>query len=854
MKRIATCCLLIVFFATSAFAQKSKLERANKEFERYNYAVAIQMYKEILDKTDVSEAKINLAESYRKIDNMAEAEYWYGQIVHLPEAKPIYSLYYGQALQANGKCDLAKEWFKKYNETEDGSIRSANLITTCDKEVVEQLLISRKNFYEIQHLKQINTKFDDFGPAFYKNGFVFSSERDDKGPVTRIHDWTGFPFLELYYTDVDTINAETLEFKYDDKPSKYDKKLNTKYHDGPIAFSPDQGKVYFTRNNIDARNRVGKDAEGTVRLKIFAADGQDGDWSNLEGMPFNSDEYSVAHPSISADGKVMYFTSDMPGGFGGMDLYTTNFEGGTWSPPKNMGPRINTEGNEVFPGLHPKSGRLYFSSDGHAGLGMYDIFFMDNNDGVWGAVQNIGFPINSNADDHGLILNDEENFGYFVSNRDGGVGRDDIYSFKYTVAKVEVLVYDENTGDPIEEAEVLNDCSGLTLKTGANGKVMFEMPLNQCCTFLASKSLYEDNKRDTCTNNMLSGTDLLLRIPLSQPLDFAIEGVVYDEQTGDPIPDAKVTLIPDCGGTPIPVVTNDKGEYSYILDKNCCYDLKAEKPTYLTQTTDKPYCTKGLRASKTFEHNFYMNKYLIEPQPPIEPQPAVVYNPTTGEPYTPYGYTTPEGEYIPVEPQSPNGYYTETGSWVETPPGGTYPGETYPGGTYTETGTYTGGTYVGTSGPCPVTFVLEHIYYDFDKAYIRSDAEEPLAELLKILADNPEVIVEIGSHTDARGSNRYNERLSERRAKSVVKYLRNKGIASNRLENVGYGETQPTNECVDEIPCDEEKHQRNRRTEFRVVGLLDGTRYNCDTNSQIDERSTAPIILKKIDRCENCPF
>lgn len=153
-----------------------------------------------------------------------------------------------------------------------------------------------------------------------------------------------------------------------------------------------------------------------------------------------------------------------------------------------------------------------------------------------------------------------------------------------------------------------------------------------------------------------------------------------------------------------------------------------------------------------------------------------------------------------------------------------------------------------------MTFVLEHIYYDFDKAYIRSDAEEPLAELLKILADNPEVIVEIGSHTDARGSNRYNEKLSQRRAKSVVQYLKNKGIASNRLEYVGYGETQPTNECVDEIPCDEEKHQRNRRTEFRVVGLLDGTRYNCDTDTRIDEYSTAPIVLKKIDRCENCPF
>jgi outer membrane protein OmpA-like peptidoglycan-associated protein len=192
------------------------------------------------------------------------------------------------------------------------------------------------------------------------------------------------------------------------------------------------------------------------------------------------------------------------------------------------------------------------------------------------------------------------------------------------------------------------------------------------------------------------------------------------------------------------------------------------------------------------------------------------------------------------------GYYTSTGEFIEKP---------LPEG---KTGYYTStGEFVATS-PCggvPVHFVLEHIYYDFDKAYIREDAHEPLAELIKILNDNPNLVVEIGSHTDARGTNRYNKQLSERRAKSVVKYLIAQGVPANRLEHIGYGETQPTNECVDEIPCDEEKHQRNRRTEFRVVGTVDGTRYDCeDENMTIDKRSTEPIILKKVDRCENCPF
>lgn len=843
MKKTATYCFVFILFslafATSASAQKAKLERANKEFERYNYAVAIELYQDILEKNDISEAKINLAESYRKVDNMGEAEYWYGQIVHLPEAKPIYSLYYAKALQANGKCDLAKEWFTKYNEAAGGTIRSGNLITTCDKEVVEGLLRDRKDFYEVQHLKQINTKYDDFGPVFYGKGLVFSSERDNSGPATRIHDWTGFPFLELYYSDVDTINAENLEFKYDEKPSKYDNKLNTKYHDGPIAFSPDENKVYFTRNNLDVKNRIGKDSEGTIRLKIFSAENKDGKWTDLEGMPFNSDEYSVAHPTISEDGKTMYFTSDMPGGFGGMDLYYSVFDDGQWSPPRNMGPRINTEGHEVFPVMHPKTGRLYFSSDGHAGLGMLDIFFVDNNDGVWGQINNIGFPINSISDDHGLILNDEENFGYFVSNRDGGVGRDDIYSFRYNVAKIEILVYDENTGEPIEDAEVLNDCSNMTLKTDEDGKVMFEMPLNTCCTFLASKETYDDNKRDTCTTNMKPGTELLVRIPLSRPLDFEIEGIVYDKETGEVLPDAKVTLTPDCGSEPIIVSTDDKGYYHFILDKKCCYELKAEKPTYLGESTEKPYCTKGLNESKKFVHNFYLNKYLTEGEL-TETKEIPTNNGSNG-------YTGENGEWVTSTPPSgsESGYFNKEGEWVEkeTPPGEGY---------FTNEG-----EWVSTSGtgPCPVTFVLKHIYYDFDKAYIRSDAEAPLAELIKILNDNPDLVVEIGSHTDARGTTRYNEKLSQRRAKSVVKYLIASGIPSNRLEYEGYGENQPTNECVDEIPCDEEKHQRNRRTEFRVVGLIDGTRYNCDYESMdVDERSTEPIELDRIDRCRNCPF
>lgn len=809
MKKFTITILLFTFFAGAVFAQKGKLQRANREFEQFNYSDAIQLYLEVLDKADIAEAKIKLAESYRKVDNMAEAEYWYGQIVHLPEAKPIYSLYYGKALQSNGKCDLAKEWFEKYSREEPDDLRGQLLASTCDRDEMEKLLKARKDFYEVKKLP-FNTKFDDFGPSYYKKGLVFASERGNTGPVKRIHEWTGYPFLDLYFTDIDTVDAEALEFKYDEKPEKYSSKLNTKYHDGPVCFSADGQKIFFTRNNIDQRNRVGKDDEGVIRLKIFTAEMQGEKWAELEGLPFNSDEYSVAHPSLAQDGKTLYFASDMPGGFGGMDLYYTVLEDGSWSPPRNLGPRINTEGHEVFPYMH-SSNRMYFSSDGHVGLGLLDVYYVDYNEGVPGPVMNVGFPLNTVSDDFGLILNEEENFGYFSSNREGGVGRDDIYSFKYSVVKVEVLVYDANTEEPIEAATVMNDCSGLDLMTGANGRVTIELPLNKCCTFTGSKETYEDNALESCTQDYKPGAKLFVKIPLSRPLDFAIEGVVYNEVSGEPMPDAKVELIPDCGGDVQTFVTDDDGRYNFVLDEDCCYTLKASKTGFLAVSTEKPYCTKGLKESKNFKHDFYLNPIFAN-------NPEITDN--TGNPGNPGN-----PNYNPNNPNSTN------------------------------SGTVDGGTIVNPCDAIPRSFILEHIYYDFDKSYIRSDAEEPLAELIKILEDNPTLVVEIGSHTDARASNRYNERLSARRAKSVVRYLRKKGIGTNRLEAKGYGETTPTNECVNEIPCTEEQHQRNRRTEFRVIGLVDGTRFNCDNSSvNVDEYSKAPIVLKRIDRCENCPF
>ena len=839
-KNVIISILLVALGFSSVFGQQAKLERADNEFKRYNYETAIPLYLEVLDKADIPEAKAKLAESYRRTDNWQEAEYWYGQIVNLPDAKSIYYLYYGMALQANNKCDLAKEFFKEYNRLEPDQQRGALLAQACTKDELEVILNKCNSCYDIQAVP-INTKFDDFGPVIYQEGLIFTSERDENGIVDRIHEWTGYPFLELFYTSIDTLDAENYEFTYEKDPKEYSGKLNTKFHDGPISFSADEQTVYITRNNLYDRTQ-GRDDEGVTRLKIFYGTKTGDKWKDLAELPFNSDEYSVAHPSPSDDGKTLYFSSDMPGGFGGMDLYSTTFEDGTWGPPVNLGPIINTEGHEVFPYYQSTTGKLYFSSDGQIGLGSLDIYTTTSVDNSWSPPSNLGAPLNTKYDDHSIILNEDETFGYFSSNRPGGKGRDDIYSFRKKVVNVEILVFDQATNNPISGAAVFNDCSKETLKTGNNGRITIEMPLEECCKFFASKEEYQDNDLEGCTAGYEPGAKLFVKIPLSKPYEFNMTGVITDKITKQPIGGAKIILENDCDEKQREFTTSWDGKYFFNdLKDNCCYKVIASKDTmsefnknyYLSANRDN-ICTRGKVSSMDFQVDMELDPVLVfadddnKPRPSDRDDTPIVdvskYNKTTSTTGD-VVYTNTDGDVIAYE--NPYGKIVPTRLGEET---------------------------IGTrqtdviSGGVSRTFVLRHIYYDFDKSYIRDDAQEDLDRLQNILNENPKYIVEIGSHTDARGSNRYNDNLSKRRAKAVVAWLIERGIPESRLTYVGYGENQPTNDCVNEVPCTEDEHQRNRRTEFRIVGTTDGVRFD----TRITE-STSRYDMK-IDKCTDCPF
>lgn len=831
--------LFLVIAATSVFAQAGKLKYAKKLMDELNYTEAIAVYNQILEKDDVAEAKINIAECYRKIGDSGNAEFWYGQVVRLPEAAPITKLYYGQMLQRNGKCELAREWYNQYIELVPDDLRGQYLARACDYE--QELMSKNAGIYEIKHL-DFNSDLDDMTPNYWNGTIVFASDRDLGSAVKREHTWTGHPFHELYFVEYKEVkpgeDGTCGELVYG-RPEKFNKKLNSKYHDAAITFPNNGNEIYFTRNNL-VDGKVGKDDDGIIRLKIYSAkDLGEGNWGDLESLPFNSDEYSVAHPALSPEGNTLYFTSDMPGGFGGMDLYLSKRENGRWGPPENLGPQVNTEGNEIFPFVD-QTNRLYFSSDGLIGLGGYDIYYTkEKAPADWSMPENLGYPINTISDDISIIFNKEGTCGYFTSDRAGGVGGDDLYSFRKTAAPVDILVYNESTGDPIEGATVFDECTGRTLITGQDGIVTIDMKLNTCCTFNAMAEGFRDNNKEDCTKNLAPGESLKVEIPLTPDMEFLVEGIVFDDGTGLPMADATVALTNDCGQEDQLVTTDETGRFSFRLEKNCCYKVKGTKERYLADMAEN-LCTRGLNQTETFNVKLFLQPTIYQPTEPELSERG------TADPNSDLADTNTAPEFKVYRSDKDGLYYIQqTGEVAD----GLVDGKLYEQGILVDAGDNPDAFDQGPSEVAPgepIAYLL-HIYYDFDQSYIREDAKPEVEKLLNTMTENPEIIVEIGSHTDSRGSKRYNQRLSQRRADAVVRYLVKNGVERDRLVPLGYGETKTVNNCKDFIPCSERDHQLNRRTEFRIVGCKGCVEKGAELISKPNENV-------KVDECKGCPF
>jgi len=454
MKRHTFIYIIISLFFLTGYGQERQLRKADKNYERYAYIDAITVYEQVVKEGHRSaELFKKLGNSYYFNADLMNACKWYRELFSM-EGVNITSEYYfryAQSLKAGKNYTESDAMMEKFKVLSGSDKRGQNY--NLHRNYLEEIE-SNSGRFKIKNI-DVNSINSDFAPSFYDGGLVFSSSRNTKVAKRFIHTWNNKPFLNLYGSKISS------DFELSNVID-YSNKLNTRYHESTSSFSKDGNIMYFTRNNYN-RGKYRKDVQGTNKLKIYRTYKENDKWSTPEELPFNSDEYSVAHPALSPDENRLYFASDMPGTIGQSDLYVVSvYEDGSFSEPINLGEEINTEGRETFPFIS-KSNELYFASDGHVGLGGLDVFVSQlgvNND--LGDIYNIGTPVNSEKDDFSFIINSATNLGYFASNRTGGVGDDDIYSLvqlePLTVSCEQQLVgvvMDEGTNEILDGSEVL---------------------------------------------------------------------------------------------------------------------------------------------------------------------------------------------------------------------------------------------------------------------------------------------------------------------------------------------------------------------------------------------------------------
>ena len=507
---------------TETESKSKTIEKADAYFARMWYAEAADLYEQALAKGTKFYTRDNLqkaADAHYFNTDMEKAYQWY-HVLYENYGKDMSEenmFKYAHSLKGIGKYGRAKRLTRLYNRKDDNGIMELDSTETVANDIALEAIMASEQDFIIKNMS-INTKNSDFSPMFLDSSqIVFSSAKDSSFFKNRKYKWNDQPYLDLY---VAQINKESQDLK---DAIKFSKKINTKYHEASVAFSPDNTTMYFTRNNYG--KRLKRDKEGVNHLKIYTSNKVDMEWTEAVEVSFNSNDYSTGHPALSPDGKQLYFVSDMPGSVGKSDIFVVDIlDDGSFSSPRNLGPGINTEKREMFPFFNGK--KLYFSSDGHTGLGGLDVFeaAYDAEEG-FGEVANMGKPINSNKDDFSYIVNDDNVKGFFASNREGGKGDDDIYSFKRP--EIEEIPVNNNaiagvvtqlvTGEFMPQALVqLLDENGIKLKeirTDAEGNFMFEdLESNTKYTVKTTQGEYFENEQPIVTeDNQLVNVDIAMK-------------------------------------------------------------------------------------------------------------------------------------------------------------------------------------------------------------------------------------------------------------------------------------------------------------------------------------------------------
>lgn len=417
--------LLILLFSATVFAQK-KYKNADKLFDQMRYVDAAKAYESAIDRGDNSITLLQKAgDAHYFNTDMIQANKWYDLLIseYEKQVDPEYLFRFAHSLEGIGDYKAANRWMKAFAKASNKQDKRITDFAQNRQTLQEVLDIPAQ--YELNNL-DINTAYSDFGPTYYGNRLIYSSAIDTSYFIKTRYQWNEQPFLNFYVGKINaTGNKVTRE-------REFSKVLNTKFHEATIAFAEDGERIYFTRNNYDGD--LHRDNEGVNHLKLYTAErttNENGykDWKNVKELPFNSDDYSTGHPTLSKDGKKLYFVSDMPGTIGFTDIFVVDILGdNNYSTPQNLGPKINTSGREMFPFI--TEDKLYLASDGHLGIGGLDVFESDFSNGVFENPRNLGQPLNSELDDFAFIIDDEGSQGFVSSNREGGKGDDDIYAIQ----------------------------------------------------------------------------------------------------------------------------------------------------------------------------------------------------------------------------------------------------------------------------------------------------------------------------------------------------------------------------------------------------------------------------------------
>ncbi len=453
--------------AQKAKTPKSKTQKADNAYNQANYAKAIELYKKRYakqkNKKDKAVTAYKLGETYRVISNWKEASGWYEKAVNDGNKDPMATLRYAQALKSTGRYDEAIAQYNAYKllVPDDTTVDAA--IQSCTE---AQGWKDKPTRAVVENVGALNSKYFDFSPSRSNtpNGVFFTSSRMEASG-SNTDGWYGEKFFDLFTAALDNNSKWST-------PVAIPPPVNSSSSDGAAVWDAKNSVLYFTRCS-----KI-KNKEGFCRLykSVYA----NAAWGTPEPLSFASEDYTTAHPALTEDGSVLYFTSDMPGTLGGKDIFMVKWDAASsnWGTPTNLGSAVNTTGDEMYPHVSP-GGKLYFSSTGHPGMGGMDIFNAAENGGSWGGVSNVKSPMNSPGDDFGIMFENDIT-GYLTSNREGGLGADDIYSFRIPppVFSVAGRVYDTDTKESIEGATVElfgSDGTSLSVKTGSDGMYRYEL-------------------------------------------------------------------------------------------------------------------------------------------------------------------------------------------------------------------------------------------------------------------------------------------------------------------------------------------------------------------------------------------